>query len=148
MSTQGPPQIDTPTRVSGRVGGKSRIACHTIALPKPTPHEFVWSHASTHTSVVPSSRWVRLPSLLTTNVFFSSPSHNVACHNDFGSASVWSWAFFLTRWTWKGRSRQGSTFEVYKGHSNRTSFKKWRIRVHFSTFSAILNLSPESCCIV
>ncbi|VDK39566.1 unnamed protein product [Taenia asiatica] len=55
LAESGPPQIDTPTRVSGRVGGRSRIACHTIALPKPTPHEFVWSHASTQASVVPSS---------------------------------------------------------------------------------------------
>ncbi|KAL5105783.1 hypothetical protein TcWFU_004740 [Taenia crassiceps] len=55
LAESGPPQIDTPTRVSGRVGGRSRIACHTIALPKPTPHEFIWSHASTHASVVPSS---------------------------------------------------------------------------------------------
>ncbi|EUB57942.1 hypothetical protein EGR_07212 [Echinococcus granulosus] len=55
--TECPPQIDTPTRVSGRVGGRGRIACHTIALPKPTPHEFFWTHASTHASVVPSSSW-------------------------------------------------------------------------------------------
>nr|CDS24330.1 irregular chiasm C roughest protein [Echinococcus granulosus] len=55
LAESGPPQIDTPTRVSGRVGGRGRIACHTIALPKPTPHEFFWTHASTHASVVPSS---------------------------------------------------------------------------------------------
>ncbi|VDD75983.1 unnamed protein product [Mesocestoides corti] len=54
LAEAGPPQIDTQTHVSGRVGGRSRIACRTVGLPKPTPQEFLWSRVSTKQPITPS----------------------------------------------------------------------------------------------
>ncbi|KAM7534545.1 hypothetical protein Aperf_G00000106853 [Anoplocephala perfoliata] len=55
LAESGPPTIETPKRVSGRVGDRGRIACNVIALPKPSPQDFIWSSSSAQTGVIPSS---------------------------------------------------------------------------------------------
>uniref|UniRef100_A0A0R3TP03 Ig-like domain-containing protein n=1 Tax=Rodentolepis nana TaxID=102285 RepID=A0A0R3TP03_RODNA len=55
LAESGPPIIETPQRVSGRIGDSGRIDCKVIALPRASPQDFLWSSSTHPSGVIPSS---------------------------------------------------------------------------------------------
>uniref|UniRef100_A0A0X3PU99 Ig-like domain-containing protein n=1 Tax=Schistocephalus solidus TaxID=70667 RepID=A0A0X3PU99_SCHSO len=51
VGESGPPKIQSKSKVFGRVGQQKQIACKVISLPRPKPHQFVWT--SNGQSVLP-----------------------------------------------------------------------------------------------
>ncbi|KAM3185332.1 hypothetical protein ACTXT7_006582 [Hymenolepis weldensis] len=55
LAESGPPTIETPQRVIGRIGHSGRIICKVIALPRASPQDFLWSSSIAPSGVISSS---------------------------------------------------------------------------------------------
>ncbi|KAL7055288.1 hypothetical protein AAHC03_024371 [Spirometra sp. Aus1] len=43
VGESGPPKIQSKSKIFGRLGQQEQIACKVISLPRPKPHQFVWT---------------------------------------------------------------------------------------------------------
>uniref|UniRef100_A0A0R3SL35 Ig-like domain-containing protein n=1 Tax=Hymenolepis diminuta TaxID=6216 RepID=A0A0R3SL35_HYMDI len=55
LAESGPPTIETPQRVIGRIGDSGRLICKVIALPRASPQDFLWSSSTAPSGVISSS---------------------------------------------------------------------------------------------